>query len=163
MVDVIRIPHRLEQDIREAQRQQVLHRLLAEVMVDPENPVFAEGFGDRIVDFAAGAEIGAEWLFQRDPGIALGQADALQIGDGGFEQARCGREEDGQAVVFADLLRKLVIAIGRGRIHRNVSETVEEVRHRAAAIGRQVLFKRLARELAEFAGRHFRAGRRDDA
>ena len=38
VVDVLRVPQRLEQRVGEAQRQQVLHRLLAEVVVDAEGP-----------------------------------------------------------------------------------------------------------------------------
>ena len=37
VVDVVVVPHRLEQLIGEAQRHQVLHRLLAQVVVDPEH------------------------------------------------------------------------------------------------------------------------------
>ena len=58
------VPQRLEQRVGEAQRQQVLHRLLAEIMVDPEDSVLGENLADRIVDLAAGCEIAAERLFE---------------------------------------------------------------------------------------------------
>ena len=50
MFDNMRIPDRLEQDIGKAQGKQVLHRLLTQIMVDPEYPLFGEGGGDRVVD-----------------------------------------------------------------------------------------------------------------
>ena len=40
VVDVRGVPQRLEQRVREAQRQQVLHRFFAEVVVDAEHLVF---------------------------------------------------------------------------------------------------------------------------
>ena len=49
-----RAPQRLEDRIAEAQRHQVLHRLLAEIMVDAERSLLREGGGDGIVDLPAG-------------------------------------------------------------------------------------------------------------
>ena len=49
VVDMVAIPDRLEQAVGEAQHQNVLHRLLAEIMVDAENLIFlenAEQFAD---------------------------------------------------------------------------------------------------------------------
>ena len=42
VVDVVVVPDRLVQLVGEAQRQQVLHRLLAEVVVDPEHALGRE-------------------------------------------------------------------------------------------------------------------------
>ena len=42
VVDIRRVPQRLEQHVGEAQRQQVLHRLLAEIMVDPEDALLGK-------------------------------------------------------------------------------------------------------------------------
>ncbi len=44
MVDVIAVPDRLEHAVGEAQHQDVLHRFLAEVMIDPVDLVFGRGF-----------------------------------------------------------------------------------------------------------------------
>ena len=70
MVDVRAVPQRLEHQVGEAQREQVLHRLLAEIMVDAEDPLLGEGGGDRVVDLAAGGEVGAERLFERHADVA---------------------------------------------------------------------------------------------
>jgi hypothetical protein len=53
MVDMRRVPQRFEQDIGKAQRQQVLHRFLAEIVIDPEGAVLRKRPRDRIVDVAA--------------------------------------------------------------------------------------------------------------
>ena len=49
MVDMARIPQRLEQHVAEAQRDQILHRLLAEIMIDAVNPVFGKQRADHLV------------------------------------------------------------------------------------------------------------------
>ena len=87
--------HRLEQRIAEAQRRDVLHRLLAEIVIDPESALFRKGLGDDVVDDAAGGES----TRQPDPDIVAGQprrfrplivgpnSEARSTGDG--EPARC--------------------------------------------------------------------------
>ena len=72
------LPQRLEQRIGEAQREQVLDRFLAEIMVDPEGAVLGEGGGDRVVDLAAGFEVAAERLFERHAHRRAGEARALR-------------------------------------------------------------------------------------
>ena len=52
VVDVVGVPDRLEQLVGEAQRQQVLHRLLAEVVVDAEDRVGREDALDDVVELA---------------------------------------------------------------------------------------------------------------
>ena len=47
VIDVRVIPKRLEQDVGEAQRHQVLHRFLAEIVVDAENIALEEHRADR--------------------------------------------------------------------------------------------------------------------
>ena len=42
VVDRGRVPQRLEQHVGEAQRQQVLHRLLAEIVIDAEDLLLGE-------------------------------------------------------------------------------------------------------------------------
>src|SRR3546814_2057919 len=52
MVDRLRVPQRLEQHVGEAQREEILDRFLAEIMVDAEDAVFGKGVADLGVDFA---------------------------------------------------------------------------------------------------------------
>jgi hypothetical protein len=66
-VDEVRVPDRLEQRVREPQREQVLHRLLAEVVVDPEHVFGGEDRVDQRVEFARGFEVVPERLLDDDP------------------------------------------------------------------------------------------------
>ena len=68
VVDMGRIPDRLEQRIGKAQRQQVLHRLFAEIVIDAVDLIFLEDLGDAVVDFLRRSEIVAERLFDRPRG-----------------------------------------------------------------------------------------------
>ena len=52
MVDVVGVPQRLEQRVGEAERHQVLDRLLPEIVVDPVDLAFVEDLADRVVDLA---------------------------------------------------------------------------------------------------------------
>ena len=52
MVDVIAIPDRLEHAVGKAQHQDVLHRLLAEVMIDPVNLVLVDDLEQFVVQRA---------------------------------------------------------------------------------------------------------------
>ena len=74
VVDVRAVPQRLEHRVGEAQREQVLDRLLAEIMVDAEGALLGKGGGDRVVDLAARFEVGAERLFERHAHRRAGEA-----------------------------------------------------------------------------------------
>jgi hypothetical protein len=45
-------------------------------VVDAEGAAFREGFGDRVIDVAAGGEVAAQRLFQRQPCILAARPDA---------------------------------------------------------------------------------------
>jgi hypothetical protein len=57
-------PQRLEQRVAEAQRQQVLHRLLAEIMIDPIDLPFGKDRADVLVDVSAEARSVAQRLLE---------------------------------------------------------------------------------------------------
>jgi hypothetical protein len=66
-VDVVGVPDRLEQRVGEAQRQQVLDRLLAQVVVDPEDVLRAEDAVDQGVELLGRGEVVPERLLHDDP------------------------------------------------------------------------------------------------
>ncbi len=76
VVDELAVPDRLEDAVREAQRQHVLDRLLAEVVVDPEDLVLAEPAVEQVVQLARGGEVVAERLLDDQPHPALLRARA---------------------------------------------------------------------------------------
>jgi len=163
VIDMRRVPQRFEHQVGKAQRQQVLHRLLAEIVVDPENPVFGEGPRDRIIDLAAGGEVRAQRFFEAHAHRLARQPRRLQPLDGRAEQARRGREEDRKAARGrAYLGGQIGVAFQRGRIERLVGKAVQERRHAAASLGREIFLQRGAGEVAIFGIAHVAACGADD-
>ena len=127
VVDVGAVPQRLEQRIGEAQREQVLDRFLAEIMVDPEGAVLGERRRHRIIDFAARFEVAAERLLERHAHGRAGQARPRQPVDRRLEQRWRGRQEDGDAVArIADRPGQPLEAAGIVDVERNIMEPAEE-------------------------------------
>ena len=96
-VDVLGVPHRLEQGVGEAQRQDVLDRLLAQVVVDAEDVLRGEHVVDQVVELLGRGQVVAERLLHHDPPpaaglVVVGHAGALQL----LEHGRERRRRDGQ-------------------------------------------------------------------
>ena len=66
MLDMVPVPDRLEQSVGEAKNQNVLYRLLAQIMVDAKNLVFAKDTEKLAVERLRRGEIGAERLLDDD-------------------------------------------------------------------------------------------------
>ena len=63
MIDVVAIPDRLEDPVQEPEAEKVLHRLLAEVVVDPVNLRFVHAGEQFAIESARRREVAAEGLF----------------------------------------------------------------------------------------------------
>src|SRR3546814_12273666 len=84
------LPQRFEEGVGEAEIQQVLHSLLAQVMVDAEDRRLVEDLVERGVERLRGGQVAAEGLFHHHPRAAGAAA--------GVERADHGREtEHGRA------------------------------------------------------------------
>ncbi len=94
VIDVVAIPDRLEHAVGEAQHQDVLHRLLAEIVIDPVDLVLGEEFEQLRIQCLRGFEIGAERLFHHQP-PPCGAVFFLQEADPA-ELARNRRERIGR-------------------------------------------------------------------
>ena len=108
MVDELLAPQRFEDAVGEAQREDVLDRLLAEVVIDPEHLMLAECGADLLVERARRFEIVAERLLDDHPRDAAalvfrqpGLAEVLE--DGGV--GRWGSREVEDAVALGSALR----------------------------------------------------------
>ena len=127
MVDVAARPGALEQRVGEAQDEQVLHRLLAEVMVDPVGAALRQDARDRVVDLARRGEIAPQRLFEddargrgQDPGLGEVLADR-------DEEVRRGREIEGaDAVGIAQRLLQRAIGLGLDRVEQHHGEAAQE-------------------------------------
>ncbi|MDT4846314.1 hypothetical protein FQZ97_803300 [compost metagenome] len=92
VLDVRGAPQRLEQRVGEAQRHQVLHRFLAQVVVDAEHPRLVEHLADHLVDRPRRLQRMAERLFQHDAGFRPRQTGQREVLRDGREQRRGGRQ-----------------------------------------------------------------------
>ena len=66
VVDVAAVPQRLEEQIGEAKDQQVLHGLLAEVVVDAKHVLVVENASEGAVELLGGCQVRAEGFFHDD-------------------------------------------------------------------------------------------------
>jgi len=67
MIDMVAVPHRLEDPVGKAQYHYVLDRLLAEEMVHPIDLGFRQRTEDLSIQRSGRGEIAAERLFDDDP------------------------------------------------------------------------------------------------
>ena len=110
VVDRGAVPQRLEDPVREAEHEQVLHRLLAEVVVDAEHLSLVERRRDAGVQLARGREIVPEGLLDQQPGRRVcpaAEADLRELRRDLGEVRRRDRE------VEEPLRRAAVVAVAR--------------------------------------------------
>ena len=82
MVDMVAIPDRLEHAVGKSQHQDVLHRLLAEIMIDPVDLVLVHQLQELGVEVLGRFEVGAERLFDHQPtprAVFLQHAGAAEL------------------------------------------------------------------------------------
>src|SRR5271155_887254 len=92
VIDMRVVPQRLQQDVREAQRHEVLHRFLAEIVINAEDVSLEEDGTDHIVDGRGALAVPADWLLDDDArarGYKPFRAEALRQRT---EQVRTRRE-----------------------------------------------------------------------
>ena len=95
--DVLTVPDRLEDGVREAQVHDVLHRLLAQEVVDPEEALLREDRGQALVQVARGGQIGPERLLDDEPARVTDEARLRELLGDLVEHRRRRREvEDGK-------------------------------------------------------------------
>ena len=85
--DVVPVPDRLEKGIREAEIEQVLHRLLAEIVVDAKDRRFGKNTVQAGVERLGRCEIATERLLHDDTGSPRA-VEIAQTVDDGRERAR---------------------------------------------------------------------------
>ena len=82
VVDVVAVPDRLEDRVGKPQHEQVLHRFLAEVMIDAVDLLLVEHGVDDLVQLSGAGQIGAERLFDDHAARAavfVGQAERPKL------------------------------------------------------------------------------------
>ncbi len=129
VVDVAAVPDRLEHPVREAEREDVLDGLLAEVVIDAEDLRLVEDLVDRRVQLHRAREVATERLLEHDlrvpVEVLLGEAgNDVRIGSRrrrGVEEAPAagpvvavGLLEMGDDVVHRAVVGELARDVARG-------------------------------------------------
>ena len=92
LVDVLPVPQRLEDRVAEAEDEDVLDGLLAEVVVDAEGLPLVEGTRHQAVELPRGGEVAAEGLLDHDP---RPRRAVRRVQEARVAQAREDRREGG--------------------------------------------------------------------
>ncbi len=128
VVDELPVPDRLEDPVRKAEGEHVLHGLLPEVVVDTEDLSLLEELFDRLLQHACGREIVAKRLLDDEPHPPLRRPPFADGSDNRLEGGRRRREvEDAVALrpaLFVELGQRLgehVLALLVGKVHRDVA------------------------------------------
>ena len=137
MVDILAIPERLEDAIAEAEDEQVLHRLLAEVVIDAIDLGLGEGAGDLVVQRLRRGQVVAERLLDhqaRPAGgvrlarhLALGQPGILQVVDDHRVVARRGGQGEDAVSAGAALLLQVFERLAQAHIPLGIVEVAVDV------------------------------------
>ena len=125
VVDVVAIPDRLEHAVGEAQHQDVLDGLLAEIVIDPVDLVLVDDLQQFAVQRLRRGQVGAERLFDHQPppaAVLLQHAGAAELA--GDRQEGVGRRRQIEQAVAAGFARRLQAVepvaqlVERGRVLR---------------------------------------------
>ena len=116
VIHVVRVPDRFVKLVGEAQSEDVLHRFLAEVVVDPKNAVRRKHRLDDIIELACGGEVAAEGLLDHDTAPCaihfVGQPGSAQLFRHLGERLRRDREVEGvithRAARLVEFLERLL-------------------------------------------------------
>ncbi len=100
VIDVVGVPQRFEQNVGEAQRQQILHGFLAQIVIDAEDLPLGEYRAELVIDALRRGAVDADRLFHDDARGGRHQRVRGEFCRDHAEQIRCGGQ-----VEAADLLR----------------------------------------------------------
>jgi len=89
-VDVVAVPDRLQEGVGEAEVKEVLHRLLAQVVIDPEHGVLVEDLVDGPIQRPGRGQVPSERLLHDQPGPVAHPQPPQALDHGGKQTRRNG-------------------------------------------------------------------------
>ena len=125
-LDVLPAPHRLEEGVREAEVHDVLHRLLAQEVVDPEDPLLGEDRGQARVELPRGVEVGAERLLDHEPRVLRERGGREPFGNRPEVVGR-DREVEHRRLRFPERLLDPLVELRVGGVAADVGQPPEEI------------------------------------
>jgi hypothetical protein len=147
------IPDGLEHRVGEAQRQDVLHRLLAEVVVDPEDRLLGEDLVHDVVELPRAGQVVTERLLDDHPApgvlVVLGQPGTLQLLDDLGESLGRDRQVEGVVTAGAAALVELLDRHRQRVEGARVAELARDEVHALRQVGPDLLAERRARVLLD--------------
>lgn len=129
VIDEIAVPDRFEETVREPEREDVLGRLLAQEVVDPEDLLLGEPAVDRRVEFLRTRQVGPERLLHDHP-RALHETGLVQHLENSHRRLRRNAEIVQYPRRAADGVRGALDRFGKGGRSvtlRDVGQRVEEL------------------------------------
>ena len=105
VLDVVAVPNRLEKCVGETEIQKILHRLLAQIVIDAKDGGFGEHFVQRPVERLRRCEIAAEGLLDDDPGIVRAPGFRKSLDDARKHARRNGQVVDRPGCAAQGLLQ----------------------------------------------------------
>ena len=165
MIDVAPVPERLEDAVSPAKGQDVLHRLLAEIVVDAVDLGFGKDFLQFVAEGAGAVQIVSEWFFdnQAPPAISVRQAGGAEALRGRCILAGLSREIEQHVAAGAPRLfdcgeagRQLRIGGWIANVARHVIEALRKAGPDVVVEGRifQVFLDRFAHLFAKLVVGH---------
>ena len=116
-VHVVAVPDRLVELVGEAQGEDVLHGLLAQIVVDAEHRLLREDAVDHGIEFPGAGQVVSEGLLDHDPAppsvLGVGQPGTLQLLAHHREGVRWDREVEGVVAARAALGVQLLQCLGQ--------------------------------------------------
>ena len=117
-------PQGFEQGVAKAHGKQVLHRGLAQVVVDAEDLLLFESQAHCVVDGAVGGQVVAQRFFEHDARLGRVQAVGGELFAHGGEQAGRGGQIHHHMVGLAlgQACRQGRVGLGLGQVHAHVAQ-----------------------------------------
>ncbi len=118
MVHVAPVPDRFNDSVGEAEGQNILDGLFAEIMIDPVDLLFFQDLAELVIQVDGRGEIVAEWLFDHDaapmPVFLLRQTRGAEVVYDNREKRRRGGE------IKEHIARGACVFFQRGQASRRV-------------------------------------------